>query len=365
MKDIAEFQKLFKLNFPVQENHQYYINTLMCSPFYAGLGLVVEEFEKYEKDIEELGYKSAKSYKLDYALPKLKNFILNSEPYNNMMEWEFNDKLRTRDEMRKNDDAYLLSIDFRAANYSALKTFDSFGAMGDSWEDFCMIQDVHPTLAKSKSFRQYVFGNTNPKRLQKRQHSNIIKIVDSLIETYGYNDEDFVFISHDELIFKLNSDHKSAVNQINVLLSTVGIIVKNKSIDMPTHYKIFKNKGIGAGMCVQTQYEIKMGALNEKCDTLFKVPGNKFYKYFKTHILKDKIDRRDLMFMSDGEIAVWSTEDDSIAEVIVPEGELSYEQVANEYPVLFNKLKNEVTGLNKSQLRKIVNVALVLSDELY
>ncbi len=135
MKDLSEFQKLFKLNFPVAENHQYYIDTLMRSPFYAGLGLVVKEFEQYEKDIEEdTTYKSTRSYKLDYALPKLKNFLINSEPYKNMMEWNFKEKLRTRDEMRKNDDAYLISIDFVSANYNALKTFDSFGVMGDSWE---------------------------------------------------------------------------------------------------------------------------------------------------------------------------------------------------------------------------------------
>jgi len=356
MKDIAEFQKLFKVNFPVTEHSQYYIDTLMRSPFYAGLGNVVKEYEQYEREVIEMGYKSAKSYKLDYALPRLKNFILNSEPYKNLMDWEMPDKLRTKDELRNNDNTYLISIDFKSANYNALKTFDSFGALSDSWEDFCRILDIHPTLSKSKSFRQYVFGNTSPKRLTRRQHDNTIKIVNALIDGYDFEEEDFVFISHDELIVRLRPDHKHAVNRINLLLSAVGMIIKEKSIDMPTHYKVFKNEGIGAGMCVQTQYNVKMGGLSEKHDTLFKVPGNKFFKYFKTHILKEPLDRRDLMFMSDGEIAIWSTEDDSIAERLTPEGEMNMEEVKENYPHLFKSLKKEVAGMSDLQVRKAINI---------
>ena len=120
-------------------------------------------------------------------------------------------------------------------------------------------------------------------------------------------------------------------------------------------------------MCVQTQYQVEggMGGFIEKNKSLFKVPGNKFFKYFKTHILGEELDKRDLMFMADGEIAVWSTEDDSIAEVIIPEGEMSLKEVEREYPVLVGKLRKEVSSLNDSQIRKIVNIALVLSDELY
>ena len=356
MKDIAEFEKLFKVNFPVQEHHQYYLDTMMKSPFYAGIGIAVKEFEQYEREVEELGYKNAKSYKLDYALPRLKSYLLNTEAYKNLLEWDTPGKLRTKDELRNNDNTYLISIDFSSANYSAFKTFDSFGALGDSWEGLCRDLDIHPTLSKSKSFRQYVFGNTNPKRLQKRQHSNIIKIVDNLIENHDFHDDDFVFISHDELIIRLRPDGIIAVNRINLLLSAIGFIIKNESIDMLTHYKVFKNEAIGAGMCVQTQYQVKMGGLSEKYDVLFKVPGNKFFKYFKTHILKEPLERRDLMFMNDGEIAIWNIEDDSVAERLTPEGEMSMEEVQREYALLFKKLKKEVVGMSDLQVRKAINV---------
>jgi len=113
-------------------------------------------------------------------------------------------------------------------------------------------------------------------------------------------------------------------------------------------------------MCVQTQYQVEggMGGLIEKYETLFKVPGNKFFKYFKTHILKEPLERRDLMFMSDGEIAIWNIEDDSVAERLTPEGEMNMEEIQKDYPYLFRKLKKEVTGMSDLQVRKAINVFL-------
>lgn len=354
MKDIAEFEKIFKVTFPVREHYRYYIDTLAKSPFYAGLPNLVKEFEQYERDCEELGYKSAKAYKLDYALPRMKDYLLNSEAYKNLMDWNLPDKLRTKDVLRHNDGQMLISIDFKAANYNALKTFDSFDALGDSWEGLCRDLDIHPTLSKSKSFRQYVFGNTNPKRLQRRQHSYVVTIVDSLIENYKYTEDDFVFISHDEFIVKLDDN----AYRFTALLSDIATTKRDNLIDMPTHYKIFMNKPIGAGMCVQSMYKPVKNMIAFDYDTLFKVPGNKFYKYFKKEILNQPLDRRDLMFMSDGEVAVWAEEEDSIVERIVPDGEMSMEEIMRDYPYLVDKLKKGVPNLNDSQIRKMINIFL-------
>lgn len=364
MNNLEDFQKLFKVNFPVEEHYQYYLDTMMKSPFYAGVGLLVKEFEQYEKDIEEQGiFKSTISYKLDYALPKMRDYIKGTEAYKLLMEKDFSDyKLRKKDEFRKNDNTYLISIDFKAANYNALKTFDHEGELYGSWEELCIAQELHPMLSKSKSFRQFVFGNTNPKRLQKVQHGNIIKIVDALIEDYSFTEEEFVFISHDEFIIKLRPDHKLAVGRVNVLLSAVGNIIENHNIYMPTHYKVFKNdKVVKNGkpvkdMYVQTHYNVKMGGLSEKYETLFKVPGNKFFKYFKTLILKESLDKRDLMFMSHGEIVVWSEDEDSVVDTITPEGEMSFSEVMKDYPYLVRRLREGVPGTNDAQIRKMVNI---------
>jgi hypothetical protein len=361
MKDVQEFQKLFKLTFPVEGHSDYYINTLMKSPFYAGLGKKVKEFEEFEEFVESQGiFQHAKSYKLDYAMEKLIDYIKGTEAYSYLLSHDFGkEKLRTKDELRNNDGNYLVSIDFKSANYSALKSYDYTNELFDSWEALCKALDIHPCLAGSKSFRQYVFGNTNPGRLQTTQHKKIVKIVDKLIEDHGFEEGDFVFISHDEFIVRLLPSHDLAVNRVNLLNSAIGNIIRNEDINMPTHYKIFQNEGIGgAGMCVQTQYEIKGNSLVEKYKTLFKVPGNKFFKYFKKHILNEPLDKRDLMFMSDGEIAVWAEDDDSVAETITPEGELSIQEIEKSYPYFIKKLKEEIPSLSESQIRRVINVSI-------
>lgn len=360
MKDISEFEKLFKVNIPVHKHYEYYVETLSKSAFYAGIGAVAKEFEQYELDVEANGYSSARSYKLDYALPKIKNFILDTRAYKLFSNFQITSNLRTKDELRKNDDTYLISIDFKSANYSSIKVFDSENELLGSWEEFCVGLGIHPTLAKSKSFRQYVFGNIAPKKLQKYQHFCINKIVDKLIEKGSFVEDDFVFISHDEFIVRLRPDHKLAVNRIHLLNSEVGRIISEENINMPTHYKVFKNEALGAGMCVQTQYQVKMGGLSEKFKTLFKVPGNKFYLYFKKHILKEPIDKRDLMFMVDNDVCVWHESGESIAETIVPDGEISFDEAKIEYPYFIEEIKKNIPGLSDSQIRKIVNITINL-----
>lgn len=312
MKDIKEFEKLFKINIPVYEHADYYLDTLKKSSFFAGIRNAVSEFEQYEEEILELGYKSAKSYKLDYALPKIKEYISKTYAYEKVNSFEFsNEDLKTKDELRKNDGAYLMSVDFKAANYSVVKSFDEDNELFSSWEELCVKMDIHKTLSKSKSFRQYVFGNLNPKRLQKIQKYYTNKIVNCLIDEGCLKEEDFVFVSHDEFIVKLSSDQNLAINRIYLINSEVGKIISRENINIPTHHKVIKNDGIGSGMYIQTQYKIKEGAFSESHRVLFKVPGNKFFKYFKKFIINEPLDKRDLMFISDGEIAIWNEDEDS------------------------------------------------------
>lgn len=64
------------------------------------------------------------------------------------------------------------------------------------------------------------------------------------------------------------------------------------------------------------------------------------------------------MFMSDGEIAVWAVDEDSVDEIIIPEGEMSLSEIELEYPYLVEKLKLEVPSMNDKQIRKVINVFL-------
>jgi len=74
MKDVKEFQKLFKVNFPIEEHHKYYTETLMKSPFYAGLGKLISDFEELERYVEEIGHSKVRSYKMK-KLDELADYI--------------------------------------------------------------------------------------------------------------------------------------------------------------------------------------------------------------------------------------------------------------------------------------------------
>jgi len=305
MKDIREFQKLFKVTFPVEAHHKYYIDTMMKSPFYAGLGNVVKDFEGYERDIEKSEHSSLKSYKMK-KIDEISNFIKTTDVYNKLLNFDFNkEEFRTKDIRKQNYDSYFISIDFKQANYNCLKSIDDIGELENSWEELCVKFDTHKTLVKSKSFRQIVLGNTNPKRLTRLQHKNITIIVNELINKHGYDESEFMFISHDEFIVKLNQDAILAAGEIVVLNNYVSSIINEKIINMPTHYDVYKLKNIGKNKFLKTHFNAKDNELSESYKTLFGVPSNMFYQYFKQHVLEEEIEDRDLYFILDKKPAKW------------------------------------------------------------
>lgn len=360
MEHVEEFQKLFKIKIPVEGHFDYYIDTLAKSGEFENIHELIKEFEQYEKDVKEMGYSSPVSYKLDHVLPKMKKFILGTFAYGQLQAQPFSkDKYIKKDERRKNDGEFLLSIDFKEANFNALRIYDDPKELGKTWKELCDKLDVHPTLAKSKSFREYVFGNTNPKRLQKVQHLNVLSIIAVLKNNEIIEEEDVVFISEDELIIRLPNDIVDANNVGKDLFSKTQYLIDNGYVlPMPVHYKVLRNKAIGKKMAVQEVFEFDQFSLKFKYKTLFLVPSHKYFKYFKKHVVGEPIETRDLLFMNDGEIAIWAEDEDSIAGFMVPEGEMTIEQVKTDYGYWFNKLKEEIPSLKDSQIRKIICVSM-------
>lgn len=306
MKNIKEFKKLFKINIPVEEHFDYYIDVLSESKEYENIKDLVSEYEKYEIHCEDTKFKNSKSYKLDHALPLLVSHIKQTNAYKSLMKEDFsNAGFRTKNTLKDNDNTYLMSIDFSSANYSALKTYDKDNELFENWDELCEKKHIHPVLAKSKSFRQLVFGNTSPKRLQRHQHRNTVKIINELIDFYGFVEDDFVFISHDEFVVKLRPDHKLAVSRFIKLIRSVDEIINKLDIGMKVHSRVYKNEAIDKKMSVQTIYNIKMGGLSESHLVLHQVPGDKYFKIFKKYILKESIDNRDLLFVNNGDLAIW------------------------------------------------------------
>lgn len=360
IQDIEEFSKLNKINVPVTKHFDYYISVLKKTKEYNNLDNTISDFCDLEKYANALGYSSAKSYKLDYALPKIIKYIEGTEVYDSIQNGKFPDseKLYTKDSIKNNLDSNSLfvSFDIKKANFSAFKIQDQKNEMKESWEELCAFLDIHPTLSKSKSFRQVVFGNLNPKRVQKLQHVQIIFVIQYL-KLKGLSEDNICFISHDEFVLKFNKADENDVWQIANYTSEKSLIdISKQMLGMPVRYNIYGLEKIKKDIFVKQMYQKTEKGLVPEYKTLFGAPGNKFYKYFKFYVLSGEIDDRDLFFINDGEIAKWAISDDSIESSFCPEGEMSLDEVKENYKYFFDQLSKEIPVLSDSQKRKIINI---------
>lgn len=356
MKQVDEFKKMFKVTIPVEAHHEYYIETLAKASYFAGIPHIVSQFEELERYVDKQGFKNVFKYKMS-KLDELAGYIKSTKAYERLQEADFSKvSFEKRDYMKNADGVLLISIDFTSANFNALKLYDEDDELFDNWHLLCDSFDIHKTLISSKSFRQIVFGNTNPKRLQTTQKDNIYKVISDMLIQGVATDDDIVFISHDEVIFQLHDNAQESFRKSMLIISGFANSARNTGVIMPTHYKIFRQEPIANNMKVHHIYEQKGSTLIPVHKTLANVPGNKYFKIFKKHILGEPIEKRDLMFMNDNEIAIWDEEEFSIKETIVPEGEMTMEDVKEYYPNFYDKLKS-IPGLNESQRRKIIDIA--------
>lgn len=359
IKDIDEFEKLFKINVPVKEHLSYYLNTLSCSKEYSDIYNTFNKFIQLEEDVEKLGYKSVKSYKLDYALPKILNYLKGTVAYSNIQTSDIKGEFFSKDLVKESAGNYwFLSIDISKANYSTFKYMDTTGkGLFSSWEELCNELDIHPILASSKSFRQIVFGNTNPNRLQRIQHSLVMKGVSFLKQELNLSEDEICFISHDEIVLRFKQDDLNCKNRITEFTNNI-LLLSNSMENVPLRFTVYELDKITKNIFLKTVYDENLNT--PKYKSLFGAPGNKFYKYFKIHILKEDLDDRDLLFINDGEIAKWMSDEDSIETTYAPEGEYSLEEVKREFNYFYETLSKEVSGLTEPQKRKIINVVLGL-----
>lgn len=294
LQSVNEFCRLFKLSVPTRKHFDYYINTLSRSKEFEDIHSLVQEYADFELWCQENGYTSVKNYKLDYALPLLSNTYKRTEAFNLFNSKEVNSvKLRSLDNIDcASPDDNLVSLDFKTANFYCIKQFDADNELGDSWQDLCDKLGIHKTLAKSKSFRQYVFGQLNPSRNQRFQHEAMIKFLDEIIDKGLVIDKDIAFISADEIVLNMGPGNIDW-NKINAILDASDSLLPLKLV-LKEVYQL-KSK------------TLKAVSFPKVYKTLRKVPGNKFYIFFKQHVLEEELDQRDLLFENDGEVASWQT----------------------------------------------------------
>ena len=363
IKDIEEFCKLFKLNIPVENEFDYYIETLRQSSEYnlsgRDLNDTINLFTSLEDFVDYNDYSSVRHYK-NKCLDVLKDYILSTNTYKTIQTHDLpKKKMFSKDLMnQENELGYYMSIDFQSANYSILKTFDKENELGSSWIELCEKFNIHKALVKSKSFRQIVFGNINPKRIQTFQHEKIIQIVEFL--QMKYREEEFAFISNDEIIMKVRDG-----GSIHYFTEMFVEVIENMT-GMPVKLTYFSMDKINKGTFVKTMYALKHKLnqpveyyLSESYKTLHGVQGNKFYMYFKKYILKQTLDERDLIFKIDGELVRWVDEDAKNKRVLPhyakPDDILSVKD-AKEYSFIWDGLEEVLPGLKVEEKRRIIEL---------
>ena len=300
IKNYNEFTKLFKINIPVQEHAEYYLSTLIKSKEYSNLPNQIKLFEDYEDFIEKSEFTSLGNYKFDLASPTLIKFIENTKAYKVIQEMSIDFQfVKEKDEYFKKSTEYnqlFLSIDFKNANYNVLKHFDKDNELPVDWKSLINKFNIHPVFGESKSFRQYILGNLNPKRNMKLQSAYMKPIVDFLRNELS--EDNIAYISHDEVIIAFNDDIREKIfTSVDLVCKTISVLPTSKKLYAPIKlpYKdVYLLQNLPYGLNDDRFFYELEG-----------VPANKYFRLFKEYVLHEEINERDLLFMLDGEVAKW------------------------------------------------------------
>ncbi len=313
MKDIRDFCKLFSINIPVEKHFNYYVKTLIQA---GDISLekklkVYEAFERtvlsaYDEKMRWFGklttiIESTQAYTIlkDLDIQSYNSFSQVPEygQFNHIAEYA-------------NDKHEFISFDIVSANFQTLKLFDKENELGASWEDFLFKHEVPEVFKLSKSFRQYIFGNLNPKRYAKIQ-SHIMNKLHHYFITNNMEVPPLVMKSNDELIYALPNFNEINKNRPDYLdyfdfscmfdTDLLNIYYKsryNEEINFKcTNYTL---KSIGKQKYLKTEFVNR-----EEKKSLLGVEGNQFYMYLKKYIIDDHLNNIDKMFTNDGKVAMW------------------------------------------------------------
>lgn len=308
IKEITEFAKMFKLNIPVEEHFEYYIHTLSQSFEFKDIAQLINNYSKFEDWLEENGYNNVGHYKMGTVYNSLKKHLESSEAYKKCLEFDYSKvSFYEKDQLKLHEGNFMLSLDFSSANFQSMKIFDQGNELKSSWTDLCDSLKIHPAVSSSKSFRQVVFGNLNPKRFQKLQHYHMLKLVEEIKEVFPL--EDIIFISHDEVVMNLSDVETIAYERVEQIMAAVQVIKEKRIASGETWMNvvpsIFKMNKISKGIYLKTIYIQTMDSLIETYKTLFGCPGNLYYMNFKKYILQEEIEDRDCLFVLDNRMAKW------------------------------------------------------------
>lgn len=178
-------------------------------------------------------------------------------------------------------DQNYISIDLKEANYNAFKKALEINdsELPETWGEFMRVRGLPELFANSKSLRQLIMGNLNPKRQVSFQKNLMISLVKDL-RSKGIEP---LSISHDEVIFY--KPDFAVVNDYDFKISINEFFVNYFEIN---------------GEEVIVKYQ-----LNKK-PKLYGIQGNRYFIYYSRIFLMRDPEERDLYFEPEpGKLAKW------------------------------------------------------------
>lgn len=303
-----ELQKLFpEIKIPVVDHMNYYLNSLNKSPQYNRLEIQVDQTldlcyswgkmgSRGDWDLSKHKHKVVEEF---MGLMAERTEYLTKSPA--MIHEGANHGLESITSAYKDSSAYI-SIDLAHANFSVYKHWT--GIKEPNWQEFIKanMPDMHPALAESKSFRQYLFGNLNTKRIRNLQASVTAQYLKKVVDR-GYS---VVNVSHDEIVIEL-SGAKDFDPTIRSLLEV------DWMPNFPVKFTPFTTillPGEGKEARVDSVYEgfiIPGLTLREEPQylRLKGVRADRYHRLFKEHVLEESLDPRDSLFTVEGHTASW------------------------------------------------------------
>lgn len=284
MKDVKGFCKLMDISVPEFEHFDYYIEQLSKLERWKNLKEMVFLYEETEKIIPDIfEYKIKKSNEIIQFLQK-------TRAYNELNDDNLLPELPLTKSFEYEEDKRYLSIRIKQADWITIKKYDPqfLNELGDSYENLLKKFELPEIFLYSKQFRQYIFGNINPKRQNKAQRL----IIQEIIEKYKHLGLEIICIKNDEVIYSFNS-----FDDITEITQTLDL---NRF-----KTKLFTIKRV-------QDFRINL-YMNESGYVLYKelagCSGNQYFLYLKKYILEEPIDIRDLYFRIEGNSAIWNIDE--------------------------------------------------------
>lgn len=283
MKDVKTFVKLFDLNVPDFRHIDYYVSQYKKLERWKNLSEMIELYQNFESMVEDpYQYKIEKSNQII-------DFLKSTRAFNELNDDNLIPDLPFTKNFEYSENKKYLSIDINLANWQVLKKYDPefVNELGASYLELLKRFDIHPVFFQSKQFRQYIFGNLNPKRQSKAQRV----IVEELIQSLPTSNLEIVGIKPDEVIFTFDN-----FSQIQPILEQLDYQKFKTKIFTIKRYDDFR----------VNQFFDNLG--NPLHKDLSGCNGHKYFIYLKKYIFNEPLDIRDLYFRQDGDLAIWNVE---------------------------------------------------------